>query len=313
MVIGRNTIYRNQLAFLIGLISLFIINLSFGAPATIRTGDIISITVANHPEFTRNVEVLQDGTTEYPLLAGIPIEGLTANEVKDLLRPVLIRYDLELEIFINISRERVLKLQVFGEIRNPHEFDIVGELNLQQVLVMAGGPTELGDISRIKIFRIEEGNRSELEINLYDYFRLDSLVIPPEVHDGDIIVIPRMDPKYSVKIIGSVGNPGMYIPYQDENVLDLIEKAGGFTEEADQKRVICMLRRNGKTEKKVVNVRKAINKNRYDILPLMQPDDIIIVRDVREITDFWYWVRNLRELLWLITASYTVARLWNWI
>ena len=69
MVIGRNTIYRNQLAFLIGLISLFFINLSFGAPATIRTGDIISITVANHPEFTRNVEVLQDGTTEYPLLA----------------------------------------------------------------------------------------------------------------------------------------------------------------------------------------------------------------------------------------------------
>ncbi len=64
------------------LLLLYVNTLSIGAPAYIRPGNQLKITVSGHPEFTQEVIILEDGSCEYPLLAGVPLEGpLAASSV----------------------------------------------------------------------------------------------------------------------------------------------------------------------------------------------------------------------------------------
>jgi protein involved in polysaccharide export with SLBB domain len=288
---------------------LTVINVAFCATQRrIQIGDAISITVSGHAEFSKQAIVFQDGTTDYPLLAGIPVEGLTAGEVKDLLKPVMLRYDLEPEIFIIISQARTIGFQIYGEIQKPGQYSIQGSLNLQHAIAMAGGTTENGDYRRVKIFRNEDNKRSTINIDFEDYFHPDSLFIAPEIQPGDIIVVPRIEWENNIRIIGLVNIPGTYILSPDDNILSIVQKAGGFKEGSDQKRIIHLINRDGRTERHVYNLTKMVKESDYLDIPLVGPGDIIVVQKSDEWRSAWYWVRNLRELLWLISAAYVISK-----
>lgn len=289
--------------FLLMLILLTVINVSYGAsPARIQVGDAINITVSGHPEFSRSVMVFQDGTTDYPLLAGIPVDGLTAMEVKDLLKPVMLRYDLEPEIFVIISQTRTIGFQIYGEIARPGQYTIQGTLNLQQAIAMAGGLTVKGDYRRINVFRDTDYKRSTILIDFEDYFHPDSLFIAPEIQPGDVIVIPRTEWENNVRIFGNVQQPGIYILSPEDNILSIVYKAGGFLENSDQKRIIHIKQKDGYSERFVYNLKKIAKQSDYSDIPLVGPGDIIIVQKTDEWRSLWYWTKNIREILYIATA-----------
>ncbi|NQU05285.1 MAG: SLBB domain-containing protein [Calditrichaeota bacterium] len=289
-------------------VSLFIVLFAFvsvtiaAPPRRIQIGDAVSITVSDHPEFSQKALVFQDGTTDYPLLAGIPIYGLTASEVKALLKPVMLRYDLEPEIFIIITQARSIGFQVYGEIHQPGQYTVQGSLNLQHAIAIAGGPTDRGDYRRVRIFRNAENKREVIDIDFEDFFHTDSLFIAPEIQPGDVIVIPRLEWRDNIRILGHVGKPGTYILSPDDNILDVVQKAGGLLENCDQKRIIHIVMQNGRTERHLVDLDQLIKRSDYLNIPLVNPGDVIIVQEIKEWRSYWYWVENLRELLWLVSA-----------
>ena len=145
------------------------------------------------------------------MLAGIPLDGLTADDVKELLRSVLLRFSFEPDIFVIISEQMVLKFQVFGAVKRPGEFEAEGSINLQQALAMASGIDEDGDYNHIRIMRLQDDRRIDIEVDLKTFFRQDSLVLPPEIRDRDIIIVPRQIAEMTVRVIGAVYEPGFYL------------------------------------------------------------------------------------------------------
>ncbi|HHE46544.1 MAG TPA: hypothetical protein ENL08_02425 [Bacteroidetes bacterium] len=274
----------------------------------INPGHVVKITVSGHPEFTGGFKVLQDGTIEYPLLAGIPIDGLTVDDLKDLLHSVLLRFELEPDIFVMISEHKIVKFQVFGEIQRPGSYEIEGRVNVQQALTMAGGPAENADYRHVRILRAGDGNQADLSINLRDYFKQDSLMLPPDVEDGDIIIIPYQRIDINVRVLGSVHDPGFYVVEDGDDLMDIIQKAGGMSRQADAKRVIHITNVSGRSVRNVVNVHELIQSGRYQDLPEISFGDVIIVPQKAEWRDIWLWISRWRDIIYFATSIFILDR-----
>ncbi len=294
--------YQHRLWWLLLLAFLISGTQSAVAVTRIHPGNVINFTVSGHSEFSGKFTVLQNGTVEYPLLAGIPLNGLTPDDLKDLLRSVLLRFEMEPEIFVIISEQKILKFQAFGEIRHPGSYEIEGTLNLQQALSMVGGPTEYADYRHIRILRYEDDKRLDLDIDLKNYFKQDSLILPPDIQDGDIIIVPYQTIDYNVRILGEVNAPGFYFIDEEDDLMDVIQKAGGFGSNSDIKRIMHITNISGQYSKSIINVRKIIQSGQYQTLPRVNYGDVIIVPRREEWRSFWTWMSKWRDVILFATS-----------
>jgi polysaccharide export outer membrane protein len=69
---------------------------------------------------------------------------------------------------------------VFGHVHNPGAYTLQSGVTVLQALSLAGGVTDRGAMSRIRIARLLEGKRTELRV------KLDDIVQP-----GDTIIVPE--------------------------------------------------------------------------------------------------------------------------
>lgn len=272
------------------------------AAAVVQPGRTLKITVTGHPEFTETLVVGRDGTIEYPLLAGIPLDGLSAREVRELLTSALARVARDAEIFVIISDVQQIRTQVYGAVRSPGKFIVESPLNLQQILAMAGNLTETADPSRIRIIRSARMGRDETVVDLTRHFHSDSLQITPDVLDGDVVVVPELTPATSVRVFGEVRRPGEILLAAGDNIFDSIQRAGGITADADLKRVIHFSNRSGRYSSGKWDVAKALGDASVAELPLAERGDIIVVPRLDDWRKFSWWLLTLRDFAYLAST-----------
>ena len=287
---------------------LAVTSLSTGAEKRIKPGHTLKITVSGHPEFSQSVLVRQDGTTEYPLLAGIPVDGLTQEELRDLLMPVLLRFETEPEVFVIISETQLLKVQVQGEVNRPGRYEAESPLNLQQAVMLAGGPSGDSDPRYVHILRLEDEKRIDIMYDLMVMFTQDTLMLAPELKDGDIVVIPGKRNELMVQVLGSVPHPGSYIPNPGDNLFQVIMQAGGFASGADERRTVLISLQAGQRIRTVINVKKMIREGRYDELPLILPGDMVIVPELADWRDAKWWIDWVRNLMVFTSSALILVR-----
>jgi polysaccharide export outer membrane protein len=67
---------------------------------------------------------------------------------------------------------------VLGQVGNPGAFAMEKDITVMQALAMAGGVTDRGSMTRIRIFRMVNGKKVELKATLND-----------PVHGGDTVMV----------------------------------------------------------------------------------------------------------------------------
>jgi polysaccharide export outer membrane protein len=75
---------------------------------------------------------------------------------------------------------RAETVYVFGQVKNPGAYGIQANTTVLQALSLAGGVNEHGAMNRIKIVRIENGQKREIKVKLTD-----------AVRPGDTIMVPQ--------------------------------------------------------------------------------------------------------------------------
>ncbi|HTY60513.1 MAG TPA: SLBB domain-containing protein [Bacteroidota bacterium] len=124
---------------------------------------------------------------------------------------------------------------IAGAVRFPGKYPRRENIRISDLIVMAGGLTELGQVTGIEVARMDTS-----EVGRYSYvFKVD---LPQEywkggesdstLQDYDIVSIPE-NPKLSVPrsviITGYVMYPGTYaIRYSGERIADVMKRAGGL-------------------------------------------------------------------------------------
>lgn len=257
---------------------LFCATLLFGQDRIIRPGDTIDIVVYGHQELSRIVTVNSSGAIDFPFMQNIPVDGMTLDELRRFMEAQLSRYlDGQPVMTVSFSDTKMLIVSVLGQVANPGTIQLPTEGTLQEALAKAGGPLPGASIESINVIREEDGKKQKFQYNLYRLNLLGDLKHNPTLKNGDIVLVTGNSIFSSVKIIGSVSDPGVYEPPQGATLLDMIFLAGGMTRDADITK-IRYVSPSSKESKQLDIDLDAYFKAPYSYdLPRMLPGDIIIV------------------------------------
>jgi polysaccharide export outer membrane protein len=104
--------------------------------------DLLSVSVADCPELTRNFRVAGDGTLRLPLLKErISAKDKLPSELENDIAAVLLKEQLLVKPVVSVSviEYRSLPVSVLGAVRHPITFQAAGEVRLLDALTRAEG------------------------------------------------------------------------------------------------------------------------------------------------------------------------------
>ncbi len=116
-------------------------------------------------------------------------------------------------------------ITIDGAIKRPAKYEVNDGENLGSVIRFANGIKQTADLQNISLERILDGTLKSLPIrNISQFNSIEPI-------EGDMIYIREYSYR-TASIEGAVYKPGKYTMAAGETIEDLIEKAGGFTENA---------------------------------------------------------------------------------
>lgn len=146
----------------------------------LRVGDALRIDVWRQPELSGEFVIASDSTLMHPVYQGVKVAGATLSVVKERLRSLLVRYEENLQLVI----EPLFSVTVAGEVRQPNLYRLRQGTTFAQAVALAGGPTELGRLDKVRVIRRD----GAMVINLGSgYSRYEALT----VGSGDQILVTR--------------------------------------------------------------------------------------------------------------------------
>ena len=127
-------------------------------------------------------------------------------------------------IFIE-ARKNIVTID--GAINRPAKYEVLENQKLINIIEYANGINRNADLENISLQRLVDGSLKTIPVPNESYFEAI------KVEDGDSINI-REYPYRQAKISGAVLKPGSYTMAAGETISDLINRAGGYTENAYQ-------------------------------------------------------------------------------
>ncbi|MDC1007630.1 SLBB domain-containing protein [Gammaproteobacteria bacterium] len=125
-------------------------------------------------------------------------------------------------IFVE-PRKKIISID--GAVKRPAKYELKDKENLDVVIFYANGLRQTADMSNISLERILDGSLKSIPVvNISQFESIEPV-------DGDLIYI-RNYPYRSATVSGAVLKPGTYTMSSGETLDDLVNKAGGFTNNA---------------------------------------------------------------------------------
>ena len=147
---------------------------------------------------------------------------------------ILSPYD-EVEVYDYYQMHLLQPISIKGEVINPTTVFYENGMTLQNLLDSSGGFTVEAFLNKVEVVRYfidEKSNRKKKILNL-DLNEIDKSAYILEPYDEvTIYKIPNWSEKRVVTLKGEVKFPGKYTVSNGEHLSSVIERAGGFTEEA---------------------------------------------------------------------------------
>lgn len=141
-----------------------------------------------------NYRVDDNGDIEFPLLGNIHVAGLSATQVEDLIKSMIIEKNYINNPIVTMEFQN-FRYTTLGEIENGTQTAEEGHINLLQVIANAGGIPEDADMKHVKVYREENGNLKMYICDLTD----KSVLLSPcfQLQQNDIVYVEPFKKKKS--------------------------------------------------------------------------------------------------------------------
>lgn len=137
-----------------------------GSTLPSASGEVVVVRAPQHP--AGPVLPNQDGAAE---IFRASIRELEAGSLQQ---------NIELQDGDTLYVPRAETAYVFGQVKSPGAYPIQKDMTVLQALSLAGGATEHAALNRIKIVRMENGEKKEVRVKLTDLVKAGDTIIVPE-------------------------------------------------------------------------------------------------------------------------------------
>jgi protein involved in polysaccharide export with SLBB domain len=270
--------------------------LAYSESKKIQSGDVIEILVYGQGDLSRVVKVSVDGTINFPFLSDLPVDGLTLNELRDIISVQLSKYvERKPIVTLNFLSTYLISVTVLGQVLKPGTYQIPQNASIQGAIGQAGSFIPGAKLKELQLIRQLDSEKQTIPVDLEKFIIEADLSLLPNLEDGDVIFVPGWPGATAVKIAGEVKIPGNYEVFANfQNILDIIFKAGGATDDADLTKVVLISFHEQQQKEEEINIQKCLEQKKYDAIPKVVPGDVIFVPAKKEI---WkQFVQVMRDL-----------------
>jgi polysaccharide export outer membrane protein len=102
-------------------------------------GDVLDVSAPSAPELARTVTVQPDGRISLPLIPPVMAADRSVPEIERALAQAYASQLLRPEIDVSVKQAAPLKVYIGGEVKNPGVYDMPGDINALQGVILAGG------------------------------------------------------------------------------------------------------------------------------------------------------------------------------
>jgi len=204
---------------------------SYSADYIVGPGDVLEISVYDHPDLQTRVRVGSDGAIVMPLLGQVEVAELTTTGVGEKITALLADgYLVNPQVNVFVIEFRSKKVGVLGRINQPGLIELSGSISLLDINPRAGGlEKDAGETATVK--RTVDGKDTIIPIDLESLIEGGNMSQNIAILDGDTVVISKSGMCF---VTGEVNEPGTYPCGGGTTVLKMIALANGFTGKASK-------------------------------------------------------------------------------
>jgi protein involved in polysaccharide export with SLBB domain len=194
----------------------------------IGVGDHIIVSLWGGADFEQDYVVARDGSIFPQGLGKITVQGLTFSNARAIINERFKRViPPSTNISITLGQPRSIVVQVSGNVGKPGPVVVSAFTNALNIVAMAGGVTEYGNLRNILISR---NGRIIDSIDVYKYLNTGDFGKHLYLENNDFVIVPFYDNK--VLASGQFKRPMYYQLKKDEGLLSLLKYSGAFTPDA---------------------------------------------------------------------------------
>ncbi|WP_289054459.1 SLBB domain-containing protein [Carboxylicivirga marina] len=215
------------------------INLPVPPSYVLGPGDEILIDVWGVSQQNYNLPIDKNGSINIPNVGPVQLGGLTQEAAQKRIFSKLTSIYSDLKssnprtfASINVGTVKSIKVNVIGEVFLPGTYTLPGTATAFNALYLSGGPNKDGSFRNIQVIRNGELLAT---LDVYEFLIRGKSDINVPLSDGDVILVPTYEKR--VKVGGEFKRNGIFEAKGEEKISDLVEYAGGFTEDAYTYRV----------------------------------------------------------------------------
>jgi polysaccharide export outer membrane protein len=155
-------------------------------------GDVLDVGPLSAPELNRTVTVQPDGRVSLPLLPPLMAADRSIREFEGMATAAYSRELVRPEVAVSVKQAMALKVFVGGEVDRPGVYDMPGDIDALQAVIMAGGFKTSARRSEVIVIRRGPGGRPmmrtvDLRAAIYDPGQRNSVPL----RRFDVIYVPR--------------------------------------------------------------------------------------------------------------------------
>jgi polysaccharide export outer membrane protein len=154
----------------------------------LQPGDVISISVVEHPEFSGKHKIRPDGRINYPVIGELDVASLTCAQLVKIMQGKLSSYVNNPVVSVSIEEYYSNKIYIIGAVRQPGQYQIYEPIDILKAVAMCGGLQNLR-IKTIRIIRADGtvvpvdtktlwGNEGKRDTKKYVLYPGDTMYVP---------------------------------------------------------------------------------------------------------------------------------------
>jgi protein involved in polysaccharide export with SLBB domain len=220
----------------------------------IGPNDVIKLVVYGVQEYSSDLTVSKEGKIQVDNVGQIKVAGLTIEAAKTRIKQQMAATAYsslargESKLDISLGDIRTIHITIIGAYKSG-TYNVSSLSNVISALSEAGGPNAIGSYREIEVIR---NNKIFTKVDLYRFLQYGDQSQNIGLKDNDIIRIPAY--KNRIELTGEVKRPGIFEVIGNESFSQILEYAGGFSDNA-YSAMVKIIQKNDK-EKSVKDLSK---------------------------------------------------------